>query len=214
MEINKAKKLMGMGLIVMSVSSVAQAGEWNAGLNVGQSSLTPDAEQLCNQVADGIATRNNVLRSIFSCDADDSDTSIGINIAYNFSKRWGVELGYIDLGEETSTISARSGFFVSTGTSTADIVRADYSAIYLVATGSWILSDKWSVTGRFGAANVEFDAALPAIDDAVSDDTSEAMAGFSVNYHFNAKWSADLRYDYFDTEESIDNFSLGVRYNF
>ena len=206
MKINKTNKLLSLGLVVMSIAGTAQAGDWGIGLNVGQSSLTSNAGDLCDFASNSVAIDLGIPRSTFSCSSDDSDTSVGINLSYDFTDTWGVEVGYNDLGEESSAVN-----FLGVS---QQLVRGEYSAVYLLATGNWNLTDKWSLTGRLGVAKVDLDVTLPITGDTVSDDTTEAMAGFSANYHFNDNWSADLRYDYFDIEDNIDNMSLGIKYHF
>ena len=72
----------------------------------------------------------------FECQIDSTDVGYGVNIAYNFNKVWGLEFGYVDLGEFTTQTSV-SGVDVSPFPLSEEV---DASAFYLAATGSYSVS--------------------------------------------------------------------------
>jgi len=125
------KKTILLGLVSSSLlfSQASNAGEWGIGGLVGQ----VNADDICT--------------GLQGC--DDSDTTFGINVSYNFNKVWGAELGYVDLGDYSG--SADLGFF-----GTFD-VSADLSAAYLAGTGTYNFNDAWSLTGRLGFASANLD---------------------------------------------------------
>jgi len=104
------KKTILLGLLSSSllISQASYAGEWAIGGLVGASDI------------------DGVCEGITGC--DESDTSLGLNLSYNFNKAWGVELGYIDLGDfdGNADLGAFGSFDIS----------ADASAVYLAGTGT------------------------------------------------------------------------------
>jgi len=160
--------LLSSGLLI---SQAANAGEWAIGGLIGQS----DAD-ICSEF------------SGFSC--DDSDTSLGINLSYDFSKAWGLELGYMELGDYNL-----AGFDIDT------------TALYLAGTGTVDFNDYWSLTGRLGIS--ELDASVSGLP--LSDSSTGGFAGVSLNYNFNDNLQAQFRYDNFDGD--IDALALGLKYS-
>ena len=171
------KKTILLSLLSSSLllSQTSNAGEWAIGGLIGQGST-----DLCDFVTG------------FNC--DDSDTSFGINLSYDFSKSWGVELGYTDLGD--SVISAPGLASVS----------ASFDAIHLAGTGTVNFNDSWSLTGRLGVADLSGDV------QGFSESDTGLFAGASLNYNFNDNLQAQLRYESFDGD--ADNFALGLKYSF
>jgi len=67
----------------------------------------------------------------FECNNDQSDFSYSINVAYHFNKHWGIEFGYADLGEFSSSLSAQ-GFDITDPPAR----ELDASAFYLAVSGT------------------------------------------------------------------------------
>lgn len=179
--------------------STAQA-EWRVGANIGSSDL--EVETTC--------------QGLF-CDLDDSDTSYGINLSYNFTKNWGVEAGYIDFGSATL-----SGVPIVPAVDARVEAEADISSAYLAGTATYYFSNQFSVTGRAGIGFVDADLEARIIGSidvigprTVSDSGSdeEFYAGASLDYHFNDRFTAGVRYDYVDVADT-SAVSLGVQYRF
>jgi len=175
--------LLSSGLLFTQTSN---AGEWGIGGIVGTSNV------------DGISG---------------SETSFGANLSYNFTKIWGVELGYADLGDFDEDIGIPvPGFGVIPGD-----VSADLSALYLAGTGTTYLSKNWSLTGRVGITELDLDVRASStffgesFSASESDSTTELFLGASLNYNFNKNLQAQLRYDYFSEAES---FAIGLKYSF
>ena len=164
----------------------------------------------------------------FECQSDSTDVGYGLNVAYNFNDTWGVELGYVDLGEFTRDVSTPG---VDFGPFPIDST-VDASAFYLAATGSYYYNKKWSVTGRVGIYRLELDLSSEFVASQATlnigdgstisfiqeSGVSSASAsdedfyyGISWNYDFSAPIQFQLRYDNFDV---VDVFSFGVQYRF
>ncbi|MGH1541544.1 MAG: outer membrane beta-barrel protein [Arenicella sp.] len=218
----KKTKLTLSAVALFISSQPVFAGQWSLGVNLGQSS-SDAIVQRCDTVRNGY--KQIYPTDEFTCNVDDSDTSLGLNLNYNFNKTWGLEFGYVDFGQYTNTVSTRDGFFTVSGTDETLPTSMDVSALYLAATSTWDMSEAWSVTGRLGVAKVDVDFLArnntPAF--ASSGDDTSVMAGLSMNYKLQKQWMLVLRYDYFDfapefepksrllnIDTNIDVLSLGV----
>ena len=179
-------------LLALFFSASSYAGEWRIGVIAGQSKID-DLEDSC----------------AFTCTIDeDSDTATGINVAYRSDHVWGIELGYLDLGSYGTTQFAFTRLLPLV--IDADV---DFSASYLAATATVQLSDNLSLTGRLGAASVDFDINVRAagIGASGSESSTEGIGGLSLDYAFNQRFSAGLRYDRIDR---INLLSLGLNVGF
>lgn len=189
--------LISGGLIL---SQTAMADGWSIGVMAGQAndSRLGDA---CNE-----AITDDSSSVAFTCDNDESDTAAGVNIAFGLTDNFGLEAGYVDLGETTSTLTGTSRV---TGRSLSGDITAAQTATYLAGTASFNIGEQWSLTGRLGyydiSADIESTVSTTSIDT-----EADVYFGTSVDYHFNDHLTAQLRYDNFDA----DVVSLGLQYNF
>ncbi len=210
---------------VLLLSQPVLAGTWSVGVNLGQSS-SDAVETQCNNIErDFFQSRFPATQ--FSCTSDDSDTAVGVNLGYHFDNTWGVEFGYMDFGEYTANVRGDgTGTFRTTGTNDALPLSLEASALYLAGTASAAISDKWSLTGRLGVAQVDADFLSQQFGFANSGDNTGLMAGVSLDYQIQKQWNAVVRYDYFelapdfdrssrlDIDTNIDVLSLGVSHSF
>lgn len=151
----------------------------------------------------------------FSCTVDDTDTAVGINLSYHFTDMWGLELGYLDLGQTSQFLTGPgTGVFSTSGTNESIPETIDVTAGYFVGTVTFGFAERWSVTGRLGAASVESKLVSSLFELESKEDESTTIGGISLNYQFTDAWGANIRYDYFDLDFSIDVTSLGVIYTF
>ncbi len=218
----KKTKLTLSAVALFISSQPVFAGQWSLGVNLGQSS-SDAIVQRCD------AERNFYQQRFptgeFTCNVDNSDTSIGLNLNYNFNNTWGLEFGYVDFGQYSGSVNTRFGSFTLSGTADAPPSSFDVSALYMAASGTWDMSEKWSVTGRLGVAKIDVDFLaknnVPIF--ASSGEDTSIMAGFSANYKLHKQWQMILRYDYFDfapefepksralnIDTNIDVLSLGI----
>ena len=182
----KAKPaFLALGLLV---SGSSYAGNYTIGGLVGQSNID-SIEIDCN----------------FKCDVDYSDTAIGINLGYQFTNAWGIELGYLDLGSVSFNESV-FGYNVN--------FKGDLSAAYLAGRGTYEFSDHWSITGRLGAASAKVKASLNFLsqNQAVSDSAEAVYAGVSIDYRFTDSVKAGLRFD--QIADDGNALALNLEYSF
>jgi OOP family OmpA-OmpF porin len=134
---------------------------------------------------------------------DDSETTWGLRAGYMFNQWFGVEGGYIDLGN----YSGDSG------------VEVDADAWQLAGVGNWDLTDQFSLYGKLGAffVNAKSDQFVPGVgfleDD---DDEVEPYVALGAEYDIG---NVGLfgEFSWVDTNVSdltIDILTVGVKYNF
>jgi len=196
----------------------AIAGEWNIGANygvatgdTGTSDLNKDlAAQGLNATADS---------------SDDTRTAWTLYMGYDFLPNWGVEGGYVDLGEVTTSFS---------GTATdIDTFLAASSDIHPNTAQGWQLSGVYyypfealpqlKAKARVGAFFWESDYTLHGVTAFRNVDES----GTDISFGLGLKWmldqfdwtppglSANVNWDRYSIDgEPIDLFSVGLAYRF
>lgn len=198
---NSTVKTLCLGTL-LAFSQHSMAGDWSIGLLGGQSTFD-ELDDVCqpSSIADPI--EGGGIR----CDADDTSSSVGVNIAYNFDETFGVEAGFIDLGE--FTIGEVS--FSPAGPLIFSDLTLEAKAAYFAGTASYFFTDRWSVTGRAGIYDVDLDLSNEFLGSFDVDVDPDLYLGASIDYLFTDNFSAQLRYDDF---EAIDTISLGLKYSF
>lgn len=131
----------------------------------------------------------------------DSDNALGVKFGYLFDGRFGLEGGYMDLGD----YRARGG---SRG---ADL-SLDVEGYYLVGVLNHELTQNWDIYGKLGVFAVDTDTSLTGF----SRSNTEPYGGLGVEYDFG-DWNLFGEYTKLDTDVddlTIDAISLGVKYEF
>ncbi|MDH3469002.1 MAG: porin family protein [Gammaproteobacteria bacterium] len=133
----------------------------------------------------------------------DSDTTWGIRGGYMFNKWFGVEAGYIDLGDYTGG----SG------------VTIDANTWQLAAVGNWDVTKQFGLYGKVGAffVNSKSDQVLSIIGPVRDDqDDTEAYLAIGADYYFG-KLGVFGEFSWVDTSVNdlrIDILTVGLKYNF
>jgi OOP family OmpA-OmpF porin len=114
-----------------------------------------------------------------------NDTSYKIYGGYQFTKNWGVEVGYNDLG---------NGYNVNfnfAGLPGSGSVKIDNW--YVAGTGTLPLGDRFSVFAKLGAVA----------------NHSDVLVGVGAQYAFTRNWSARLEYEDYGKVSSDDVWGTG-----
>ena len=200
------KNLSLNALIALTMlTPVSHAGEFFVGLNVGMSTF----DALNDACDDFLEDSPQIGGFALNCNIDDdSDTTLNINAGYNLNRYLGLEIGYVVLGQYSASVSA-AGITVG---ATAEV---DYTYASLVLTAPF--TDKFSISGRLGGANVNADISANAnigsqfgLSTELEDETT-GFVGVSADYRFSKKVSLQIRYDTFS---EADITSAGIRYHF
>lgn len=212
-------KILAASVAALALSQPVSAGQWSVGLLAGQSS-TDIVTEVCDDirgtqtVPEPRAPNGRFIVNV-NCEPSDSDTALGINLGYHFNQTWGLELGYMDLGEYEANINRSSPDPRVRIVNPNQQLTASFTALYFAGTATIPLGDKFSLTARLGLASIEaeFDASAATVS-ADSVDESAAMGGISLNYDFNDKFGAQLRYDLFEIDGTPDAATIGLNYRF
>lgn len=177
---------------LLAIPFAAQAQSAYVGLGVGQSKFSLD---------DG---------SFSAVSRDEKDTAYKIFGGYQFTKNWGVEVGYADLGK------LRNVYNVS-GT---DITLDGKSQVFYVAgTGTLPLSDQFSLFAKLGAtsARTSANASAPGVSISDNGNKSSYVAGLGAEYSFTKNIGLALEYEDFGKiadDAKANLWSLSLRYKF
>lgn len=199
-----SKKLSIIGFLTLATMQSASAGEWSMTVFGGQTKAD-GFDELCRT-----ARLTNTIRSIFdrtatpfSCKEDDSDSAIGLNLAYNFNQTFGMELGYVDLGEYTLELS---------GIGNPENITVDAKAPYIAGVATLGLTEKLSASGRLGAfkASGNVSSFIIGGSEKITGD-EQAYIGASLDYKISKSVTTQLRYDNFD---EFNILGLGIKFGF
>lgn len=224
------KKLLCVTLLCASVGVAHAGGEgFYIGGGVGQAHYD---DSLPGQISD--AYRDYDEYAFVSANLrDDKDQAWKLFGGYRFAPWFGVELGWVDLGE------ARSNFVLDSLLPGSD-ARADIDGFYDVSGatatvfGELDFSDSLSGIARVGVFHAESDYSEGGVDAndephsyRHSQSDLETTAGLGLNLRMSARWDLRLDWDrYFDVGErfalnedgngsfDVDLVALSVAYRF
>ena len=202
-----------MLVILLLLSEQALAGRWLIGASVGIASGEKDTDTLN---ADLMSRNINAQAS----SSDVQRMTQQFYIGYDFTSNWGMEFGYVDLGEVEVSVS---------GTVIGVAAFLDQAEdVYPQTAEGWKLSGvyRYPVSGEFqlmakaGAYQWTSDYILQI--GAVSRDVSEEGTGFSLGFGLEAgKWIMQsgfvglLSWDLYRVDrESVNVLAIGVSYRF
>lgn len=171
----------------------------------------PLAAQADNAYVGANIGRSEQKMSVQGIGSDkESATSFKLYGGYDYTKNYGVEVGYTDFRKvEKSAI----GYGVS----------SKPESIYVAATGTLPLNDQFSLFGKLGVAfnHTKITAWEPNFSDSTTNNKTNAMIGIGAAYALDKKISFVAEYEYFGkiAEEGGDNIkadmlSVGVRFKF
>jgi len=159
----------------------------------------------------GIALGASTLRAdSTSPDIDDDGTGSTFRVygGYQFTDRFGAELGYARIGDVEQTFTDDAG-------STTHALRA--RSLYAAATGRLPLTSAFSVSGKLGVSYGEVSGTdLPAASHATGHRLSP-LVGLGVEYQPWDRVALSISYDYYgkvSDEVSANSLSAGVRVSF
>ena len=192
--------LTALALTGLSGPAFAQANEgWYAGVSVGSA----DQKDACTGLG-GIGF-------VGSC--DDTDTGWKIFGGLQFNKNWGVEFGFVDLGEST----ANGTVFGAPATAKAEI---DGFTVFGTGTVPLGEAQKFALFGKLGllAWSIDTSATVGGFPATISDDGVDSAIGIGLKYDFTervgirAEWESfiDVGDSATTGESDIDLITVGV----
>ena len=166
-----------LALAAASTPALSQDAGWYAGISFGQSKV----KDLCTGLG-GLG--------ITSC--DDKDTALTVFGGYQINKNFGVELGYVTLGEVSATAPGVT-------------VTAEAKGFELVGVGTVPLNQKFSLFGKLGFFRWDVDASAPGVS--TSESGTDLTYGFGVKYDFTTKFAVR---GYWQKYNDVDVQVMGV----
>ncbi|PCK05585.1 MAG: hypothetical protein COA42_18135 [Alteromonadaceae bacterium] len=148
----------------------------------------------------------------------DSDIGYNLNVGYQFTKYFGIEAAYVDLGEHDYNQAITSSFSVEGNVAVRGM---DVSAIATLP-----LSEQFSLYGRVGyylwEADINFRTigsipGLSSLSSSTNDDGGDISFGVGASYAVSEKVDLQLgftRYAADDIDIDADLIGLGVKFSF
>jgi len=138
---------------------------------------------------------------------DDSDSGFKIFGGYQFSRNWGVEVGYVDFGKAGISGSTLGIPF------TGDL---GVTALTVAGTGTMPMNESFSLLGKVGMWNWDAKANVAALGTAgsASDSGTDLFFGVGLRYNLSKNLGLQLEVEQYSGDDSITYTSLGLRYKF
>ncbi len=208
----KKKQVTGY-IFLLLFSGVAQAGDWIIGASVGMAWGEADSASLNQQlVGRGI---NATVSGI-----DSSRVTTQFFVGYEYLPRWGVELGYVDLGDVEADINGTLSGINNYFTSGQDIYPQTATGWQISSIYRYPVSGMFQWSGRIGLYSWDTDYTLqsPVNSQNVSEDGMDAIYGLGLEI---GQWIkrggivGQVNWDRYSINgESIDVLSFGASYRF
>lgn len=139
---------------------------------------------------------------------ENNNTGYKIFGGYDFTKNWGLELGYADLGK-----------YEFKGTYGGANVKGDVkiTAYSLVGVGTFPITDDLAVFGKLGMYSWDAKASVNSgsINNSATGTGSNGLYGVGMKFNFTDHFSVRGEWERFhDSSNPIDLISVGVAYKF
>lgn len=138
---------------------------------------------------------------------DDSDSGFKIFGGYQFSRNWGVEVGYVDFGK-----AGIRGSILGTPFN-GDL---GVTALTVAGTGTMPMNESFSLLGKVGIWNWDAKASVAALGTVgtASDSGTDLFFGVGLRYNLSKNLGLQLEVEQYSGDDSITYTSLGLRYKF
>jgi OOP family OmpA-OmpF porin len=163
--------------------------------SIGQTRINMDALPVDAAGAAGIST-------------DDADTAWKLNVGYRVNRLIGIEAGYVNFGDPSSTALA-GGPPITTS--------AEARARTLAGVGTLPLAPGNSLSGKIGVyrgGNKGTATAAPAVANPGSRRTNHLFGGIDMRHDFNRSLGIQVEAALYNGGEDLNLVSVGVRYKF
>lgn len=132
---------------------------------------------------------------------DDSDNALGAKAGYMFNNRFGIEVGYLDLGN-----------YHADAPSQGIDINVDADGFYGVGVLNFDLADRWDLYGKLGVFVLDSDSDLTDFEESSTD----LYGGVGVQYNLgNAELFGEFTKIDTDVEGlTIDVITVGLNYRF
>jgi OOP family OmpA-OmpF porin len=172
--------------------------------------VAPIAAQAQNTYVGANIGRAEQKLSGFGSSVKDSDTGYKVYAGYQFDATFGIEGGYVNLGEATLVDPTGSA-------------SAKPSSVYVAATGTLPVADQFAVFAKVGvsANRTKVRGTYEGVTETETFNKTAAILGVGASYALAKNVSLVVEYENFGKlvdEDGInlkaDQFSVGLRYKF
>lgn len=201
--------LISLGLLSFQSAS-GQEGRFYLGAGGGYSDLGFDSGDITSAAAAAGVTGTTTS-------VDDNDIGWKLFGGYQFTRNWGLEVFYADLGDGSASFTATAPFAGTLNIST------DASGFGAAATGTYPINNQFGVHAKLGVFRWDVDAQAAAVVAGVTatasaDDTgTDLMFGVGASYNFNQNSSVRIEWERFNDvgdDLDVDLFSGSFLYRF
>ncbi len=172
---------------------------------IAAAAIAPAAQAQSSYV--GASAGRSEQKVSVSSSLDESTTSYKLYTGYMFNENFGIEAGWVDHGKAERTL----GPFT---------VGAHPRSLYLAATGSFPVSERFAVIGKLGAASNRTRVSATGETDERFKETS-ALIGIGATFAITPSMLAVVEYENFgkvfkDDEDNmkVNTLSAGIRFKF
>ena len=183
--------------------SLAKDSGFFVGGSLGIASLDFDDQKSIDKTA-----ANGITMS--SVDVDDENAGVKVFGGYNFNQYFGIEGGYVYLGEYDST------FNITAPVAEASAVNSDVYGLMFAGVASFPITNNAKLFGKLGLFRWESDSSINSnLYAVVDDDGTDVMFGLGANYKVTDNALMRIEWERYALDKSdIDLFSIGMQYNF
>lgn len=188
----------------------AQAGDWIVGGNLGMARGDSSASELDNQLA-----AQGLDASASS--ADDNRGAWQLYAAYDYTPRWGVALGYVDLGKVTTRFSGTTAGIDTFLASSSDIHPQTAQGWQLAGRFRYPLDEHSALRAQLGAFawKSDYTLATASASRRVTRSGTSASAALGVEHTVWRHTALHLDYARYAIDgEPVAVLSLGMSYRF
>lgn len=205
---NTAKLVCLICPLIISFNLSAEEKGFFVGGSIGYTSVDTVDESTLNST---LATAGITATS----DVDDNDLGWKLFAGYNFNQYFGVELGYVDLGEAEADVT------ITAPTAVTANIDAEADGFTFAGIARYPVNEKFDVFGKVGAfvwdvegtASVTSGATTAALN--AEDDGTDIMFGFGAEYEIRNNIGVRIEWERYEVDsEDADLFSLGLEYDF
>lgn len=183
-------------------------GDWTVAGSLGRAQGDSGASELNSQLA---ATGLDATAS----STEDNRTAWQLTLGYRYSPRWGVELGYVDLGKVKTAISGTTSDVNTFLASAREIHPQTAQGVQLSGVFRYPLSERFGAKARLGGFSWSSDYTLstPTAAHKVSSYGNSVVAGVGVEYAALRNTALYLDYDRYSIDgEPISVIAFGISY--
>lgn len=194
-----------LGLVV--TPAIAQTGGWYGGLGLGQAKVN-DFDSVCSDLL-------SFLPAGSACSSDDKDNGFKFFAGNQFNKNGALELGYVDLGKATASVS---------GPGVGGTLSWEATGFNFALIGSLPVNEAFSVLGRIGIFAWDVDFKVSGVGGSASQSASgtDLTYGVGVKYDFNKTTGMRFEWEKFKDvgdenttgQGDIDLLSLSLVFRF